>query len=1039
MKKLVRFAVDNPVSIWMLTLAIGLLGVISFSRLGTDLFPELDTPRLFIKISAGENSPGEIETDYVENIEALAVRQNGVVSVYSDITVGGATITVEYDYGRDMDEAFLDLQKNIVTFEQNSDADEISISRFDPNSSPVIEAAFVSENNQNMAELREIAEKQIVNELVRLDGIADVQLTGDIEYQVIISANPAILKINGLTSNDIINAIDSYNSNVSGGYIEESGQQYIIKGTGIIEKPEDLLDLVVGYRSGNNSSTSSDGSEDETPILLSEVASVSIGTSDPKNIVSLNGVRCLGISLYKETGYNTVKAVETITREFSEIEKRLPGIRLVIISNQGEVISSAVNEVQSGALFGIVLAVIVLFIFLRRIGLTLVVSIAIPVSVIATFNLMYFNNLTLNIMTLGGLALGAGMLVDNAIVAVENIFRYLEEGKGIRQAAIDGISEVGGALVASTLTTIVVFLPVVYLHGASGELFKDEAWTVAFSLLSSLFVAILLIPVMIQYFFPGKSLLANQRTKKQNHSGALSFKWYGKYLQQILERRNAVLLITILFLVLSGWLFTRIGSEFMPAYDSNELTLKIKLPPGTTLEKTASTAHNIGNIVTQMTGDQAQCIYISVGSDTENTTDTGGDNTGTLKLMLKKGATIDLSRLTGKLELFFEKVPGLEVEYHKEGSGLTNILNSDDAPFEVQITGDDLDLLTRLTKEVKTTLAREKELMITYTSFEEETPKIAIKVDRYRAGIYNVDVSTIVTQVTRFLQGDDAGSMDLNGKLTDIILKMPEVTISELNNLQITNNSKQYLLSELADIVPGSSPADIERVNQRRIGRIQGYPLGDKPFSDLVQDVQASLSKINVPDGFRIRIAGEELQRKDSFKSLMFALILSIILVYMIMASQFESLIHPFTILLSLPLAGAGVVLLFFITGNNFNIMALIGVVMLGGIAVNNSILLVDAINHNIRAGLDRRSAIVAAGQQRIRPILITSTTTILALLPLTFGFGESASLRTPMALAVIGGLFTSTLLTLIVIPCLYDLFDRLRPTRKVEPANLDL
>lgn len=1032
MKAIARFAVDNPVTVWMCILAVGLLGFISLSKLGTDLFPNLNSPRLYIEITAGERTPEEIETRLVENLESLAIRQKGVVAVKSDVSVGTALVTVEYNFGQNMDEAFLDMQKALGPLEQNTDVDELSISRFDPNASPVVEAALVADGNQSMNDLRKLAEKYIVNDLVRLDGIADVKLNGGLEPQVIIHTNPDVLEVNGLTSSSITSALNSYNRNVSGGYIEESGQRYIIKGTAVFKNPSDLNNLVVGYRSATGTSSTSTASS--VPILLGEVATISLETSEPESMVSLDGKQCLGVAIYKETNFNTVNAVKAINEEFAKLENRLPGYRLVVVDNQGTVIDSAINEVKDSALLGMLLAVAVLFVFLRRIGVTLVVSIAMPISIIATFNLMYFNGLTLNVMTLGGLALGAGMLVDNAIVAMENIFRLLEQGKPLREAAIEGIGGIGGALVASTLTTVVVFLPVVYLQGASGELFKDQAWTVAFALLSSLFVAILLIPVMVNLFF----------SKKRQHSVAQSpqgmgFNWYGGWLGAILARRNAVLVVTLLVMGVTFYMVRFVGSEFMPNYQTNELDLSLKLPAGTALTRTADVADRIGQVAVQLADGKAVHVFTHVGpnsGDVASTGQTSGNNTGTVKLLFGAENAVDVNAVIMGLESMFKDVPGLTIDYKKGGTGLTDILGTDEAPFEVQVVGNDLSKLIASTRKVKDALNEIDGLMWSYSSFEEGAPEVAVKIDRYRAGMYNIDVASIMSQISQFLQGTDGGNMDVEGELVDIRLKMPDVTIEKLKHLKIKSGNNQYLLTELAQINVGEAPAQLSRVNQSRVGKIQGYPLGNKPFNQLVDEVRARLDTVELPDGFQVKIAGQELQRQESFGSLMFALILAVVLVYMVMAAQFESLLHPFTILLSIPLAGVGVVWLFLATGQHFNIMALIGVVMLGGIAVNNAILLVDAINRNKWAGMDRYSAIVAAGRQRIRPILMTSATTVLALLPLTFGFGESASLRSPMALAVIGGLVTSTLLTLVVIPCVYDLFDRLLPD--VEPQHHD-
>ncbi|MDR2926739.1 MAG: efflux RND transporter permease subunit [Cytophagaceae bacterium] len=1021
MKTIVRFAVNNPVTVWMITLAVGLLGFISLSRLSIDLFPDISAPRLFIEVKAGERSPEEMETRFVDNIETIAVQQKGVLSVTTDVLAGAAVVTVEYDYGNDMDAAFLDLQKAIAPIEQ-SGADEVNITRFDPNSLPVVEAAFVSETPRSMAELRRVAEKQIVNRLVRIKGIAEVKLSGDQCQQIIVAANPQLLEVNSLTPSSITGAIEAYNRNVSGGYIEEAGQQYIIKGTGVFAKPNDLLNLVVGYRTVAAGANNAAQQGAPLPILLSEVAEVHIGLSDAENIVTINGKQCIGVSIYKETGYNTVKAVETLDREFKNIEQRLQGFRLVRVTNQGSVISGAIRELRDSALLGIILAVVVLFVFLRRVGITLVVSFAIPVSIIATFNLMYFSGLTINIMTLGGLALGAGMLIDNAIVAVENIFRHMRQGIPVREAVVEGIGDVGGALTASTITTIIVFLPVVFLYGASGELFKEQALTVAFSLVSSLLVAIVLIPVIIQQFFnsSGKKL-------RMKEAKPIELKGYDMWLLKVLKHRNLVLAVSLALIVVSGWLFTYTGSEFMPSSQSSELTLKTKLPAGTSLERTASVTENISRTIADITGEQSAIIYTKSGpASVDKAGETGGNNTASIKIVFADAAHSNAAQLNSQLEHLYSSVHGLEIEYYRTETGLAAILGTAGAPVEVQVTGSDIEQLTRLTAEIKSRLLGVEGLTTTFASFEEGAPEVSVKIDRYRAGLYNVSVATVMEQVSRFLQGSNAGSMEMNGEMIDIKLKMPDVTLAQLRSLVIVSETNRYLLTELADITEGAAPAIISHVNQNRTGKIEGYPAGNRPFSQLVASIESQLAHISLPAGYQIRVAGEELKRKESFGSLAFALVLSVILVYMVMASQFESLVHPFTILLSIPLAGVGVVLLFFVTGSNFNIMALIGVIMLAGIAVNNSILLVDAANRNRRKGMTRGQAIATAGQQRIRPILMTSATTILALLPLTFGFGESASLRAPMAMAVIGGLVSSTLLTLIVIPCLYDLLDRL-------------
>ncbi len=1030
MKAISRFSVNYPVTVTMIVLGVILLGIISLSRLGTDLFPDIRNPRIYVELKSGERSPEEIETRFVEQVEGLAVRQSGVVNVISFSRVGVAQITVEYTWEKDLDEAFLDLQKALTPISQNQDVDELNISRYDPNESPVILAAFSNPLVKDMNELRKVAENYLRNELIRIEGIADVRISGEEEAEVMVETDPNLLKGFKLTPNEVVNVIKNFNRNVSGGSIEEMGQRYIIKGVSELTTISQLENLVVKLNSVTDNSQGSTVQTGETvPILLRDIATVTVRNREPENIVHYNGKRCLGISVYKETKFNTVAAVEKLNEAFATIQKRLPGYELDIINNQGVFIESAIGEVKDSALIGIIFAVFVLFLFLRKVGVTLVVSLAIPISVIATFNLMYFNGLTLNVMTLGGLALGAGMLVDNAIVVVENIFRKREEGLSIKDAAIEGTAEVGGALTASTLTTIVVFLPIVYLQGASGALFKDQAWTVAFSLLSSLVVALLVIPLLSKLLLPKKveeqTLIKKERTR------------YGKVLAKILNMKGVILSGAAVLVLLAAFLVPFIGSEFLPETQSREVRISAELPAGTALERTSHVLNQMEEMVVQLFGENLKWVYTHAGEDTGSdaaSTSAQGNNTGFIKIALNDDVNISYSKLVSLLNGLFEDIPGLEVRFIQDESVLQSIFGSEEAPLVVEVIGDNIDYLADVSADVASIMRDSEGVYNVKSSFEDGAPEVNLKIDRLKAGIFNLDVNSIIQQVAGYLSGEDGGRMDLKGELTDITLEMPDIQLNELKNLAITGNNKTYLLSELADIEIGTAPREIIRNNQNRIVRVSAMVTDEKPFDHLVNELKTKFSDVSLPADTEIKITGEEQKREEAFGSLKFALLLSIILVYMVMASQFESLIHPFTILLTIPLAGVGAVLAFFILGKTFNIMAFIGIVMLAGIAVNDSIILVDAINRYKRLGHDLKEAIIRAGEQRLRPILMTSSTTILALLPLTIGFGDSAALREPMAIAVIGGLITSTLLTLVVIPCVYYVFDsfvdRVRGTR---------
>jgi len=527
MNRIAQFAVRYPVTVLMLVLGIVLLGFISFGKLGTDLFPDLNNPKIYIELKAGEKPPEEIEKNYIVQIESLSMRQSGVTQVSSVSKVGSATITVEYDWNKDMDEAFLDLQKEINSFRQNSDMESITISQYDPNASPVMIVGLKNERINNMDELRKVAENYIRNELVRIEGVADVRLTGREVSEVVVATNKYVLESYGLTSDVIAAQISNYNRNVSGGSIIDMGLKYTIKGVSVLKDLDDLGNIIVGFKqssssggSGSSVNTSGTPSSGRVPVYLRDVATISFKNKDPENIVTVNGERCIALSIYKEPKFNTVEVVKSLDKSFADLSKALPGYEFIKVKDQGTYIDSAIKEVQNSALIGIFLAVIILYVFLRRIGTTMVISVAIPISIIATFNLMYFSHLTLNIMTLGGLALGAGRLVDDAIVVLENITRNREEGMSLKDAAIIGTGQVGGAITASTITTIVVFLPIVYLRGASGEMFKDQAWTVAFALVSSLFVAMLVIPMLVNTLFREKREQGPSRL-----SSPMQFRW----------------------------------------------------------------------------------------------------------------------------------------------------------------------------------------------------------------------------------------------------------------------------------------------------------------------------------------------------------------------------------------------------------------------------------------------------------------------------------------------------------------------------------
>ena len=1024
MRNILRFALNNPVTISMIVLAILLLGKISYDRLSVDLLPDMNSPRLFIELEAGERPPEEIERMFVESIESMAIRQSDVVQVSSVIRAGSARVTVEYLQKKDMDEAFLDLQKAMTPLSQNSDIESINITQHDPNTAPVMLIAMSHQSITDMAELRKMADSYIRNELIRLEGIAEVSLSGEEIPVLTIETDPYTLSAFGITMEEIASRIEANNQSISGGRVSELGLQYLVKSSSLFNSEADFENLIVSYKptevTTGESEMQNGGAGVSAPLFLREVATVKFENARPDNIVRINGERCISLSVYKETQFNTVKAVDLINSQLSVIEQALPGYRFQVISNQGTFIKQAISEVMNSALFGMLLAVLVLFFFLRRVGMTLIVSVSIPISIIATFTMMYFNGLTLNVMTLSGLALGAGMLIDNVIVVIESIFRNREQGVERREAIINGTTEVSGAVIASTVTTIVVFIPIVYLHGASGELFRDLAWTVTFSLLSSLFVALLVIPMFYDRL--------TRRKEGKTASKAVQFKGYSHHLRRLLTHRWWVIAVSAAILVISILLVPYVGTEFLPRTEGKDFTISVKLPEGTRLERTDAVVNNLEYLLHSITGDSLTVIYSHVGKGSSEHQIFEGEHTAMIKVILSDQSKISPAYLIARFSEATTDIDGLELAFRQDDNSLSEFLGDEEAPIVVEVKGDHLEEIASLTDEVVSRMSSVEGLYNIKSSMADGAPELNININRTIAGIHNISVATVIQQIGQQLQGHDVGKMDFKGEMRDIVIKVPDMTSRQLEELVITSGNQEFRLSELATITSSQAPKEIFRRNQSRLNKIVSDMEAYKSLDKVAREIRAAVADIDLSTNYSITVTGEEERRRESMDSLLFALLLSVVLVYMVLASQFESLLHPFTILLTTPFGLVGAIMFFLITGTPLNIMGAMGIIMLAGIAINNSILLVGRINQ-LKRLMPLTDAIVQAGQQRIRPIIMTSLTTILVLLPMTFNFGEGVAMRSSMAVAVIGGLVTSTLMSLVVIPCVYYLFEQMKRT----------
>lgn len=1064
-----RISTRRPVAITMIAISVLLFGFVALSRLPVTLLPDLSYPTLTVRTELAGAAPEEVETLLARPIEEALGVIKGVRQVRSVSRPGSADVTLELAWGSNIDYAVLDVREKLDVLELPDEAERPVVLRFDPGEDPIVrlglafapalDAAALGEDPARLKRLRRTAEDVIQRPLESVPGVAAVKISGGLEDEIQVRVDIHKLAAANLKVSDIVDRLQAENANISGGRIDEGSASYLVRTLNQFASLDEIRDTILLSANGRN-------------LYLKDVAEVVSGFKERESIIRVDGQEAVEIALYKEGDGNTVRAAQTALKRIEQLRKALPpDMRLITLYDQSIFISQAIDSVAQGAAFGGVLAVLVLYLFLRNAWTTAVVSIAIPVSVIATFNFMYGAGLSLNIMSLGGIALAIGMLVDNAIVVLENIARKREQGLDALSAAETGAQEMAGAVTASTLTTVAVFFPLVFVDGIAGQLFADQALVVTASLLVSLVVAMTLIPMLAAR--AGRETELQPAAPVSMHAGRLRrglarLRWllleqvpaallmllvwlwrligwlgsaslgrlaalwqrsfallqarYASALQWTLRQRWSVLLAVAALSALALGAGRTLGVELIPPFNQGEFVAELRLAPGTPIERSDAV---LSQLSVAHSGDPRLAANYSVagtGNRLDANAEAGGENYGTLNFVLKPEAFAEEAALMHALRGPLAQVPGLDYRFTRPTLFTLN------TPLEIEITGFDLNDMSRVAAMLRSQLQANDRFSEVESTLKPGHPELQLLFDQERAAALGLDTAELADRVVAAVQGEVATRFRLADRDIDVLVRADVANRSSaeaLSELLINPESERPLrLSAVARLQLDSGPSEIRRIDQQRVIVVSAnIEYGD--LGEAVVQVERMIAALALPTGVRVEVSGQSEEMERSFRSLQLALALAVFLVYVVMAAQFESLRQPLVILFTVPLAGIGAVLSLWISGETVSVVALIGCIVLAGIVVNNGIVMIDTINRLRDSGMARAEAIVEGASTRLRPIMMTTLTTVLGLLPVALSGQEGAEISRPMAVVVVGGLSAATLLTLFVIPVLYTLIDR--------------
>ena len=1014
---LTKTSVKRPIATAMVYLIVIVLGVTGFRFLPVDLLPPIEYPRLSISVDYPNVGPEEIETIITDQLENALAGVANLEEITSESQEGRSQVNLNFSRGANLDEAANDVRAALDRVRRSlpEEADPPRVRKFDPNDSPIV--IIGAQSTRQLDELTRILENDISKRLEQVPGVGTIDVWGGIDREIRVNLKRDRLNASGLTAQDVRNAIVAENSTLPGGNVKRGFSDLYVRTVGEFDNISQISETIISTVDGK-------------PIRVRDVAEVEDGFEDVGRLVSINDEPMIRMGIRKQSGANTVEVSEGIQRELDRINAERDDVSLMIVIDQSDFIQNSIDNVQQSAIWGAVLAIFILYLFLRNGSTTFIISLAIPVSIIATFGLLYFSGLTLNQMSFGGLALGVGLIVDNAIVVLENIVRLRNNGRSLKESALVGTSEVSGAIVASTLTTSVIFLPVVFMQTITGTLFQELALVVVFALVCSLFVALTLVPMLASKFMTIKT--NEEMTEKDKGRFQRFFERvedrYSSFLRRMISRKFLVFGTTAVLMAAAVYGSGFISTELAPQTEADEISIDFYLADGMNIAIANEYLEELKHKVTAIAPmDQVKYMTTEVRN---------GNAEVELAMVDQSERTVSTYELADELSEKIEgTIPGGSFRVRAQ-TGLwilRRIFGSGgEEAVQLELRGYDLNQADIIADEIVSRMERLPMIRGARSGRQEGRPEQNVVFDRQKIAELGLSGRDIAEAIQANIGGTTAGVFREGGEEYDINVRLQEsdrMSTLDLDNIPVRTASGETVpVSTVINQRSARGPVSVNRINGQRVTYISANLEGNSTLGEAVEAVRSELSSMSLPAGFSIVYGGEYEEQQEAQTDYLISIFMAFILIYMVMAAQFERFLDPLIVMFSVPVAIVGVIPIMLLTGTTFNMQSIMGLIMLIGIVVNNAIVLVDYINLMRRdKNLSVFEAVVQSGKLRLRPILMTSLTTVLGLLPLSFGWGAGGEIQAALARVVIGGLTASTLITLVLIPVVYVTADNIK------------